>query len=73
MKFSERLKQLRTKYNISQKQLAQILSMNIRSMSKYETEYMEPTLSVLLALADYFDVSIDYLVGRTDNPDSHKN
>ncbi|MCL2773423.1 MAG: helix-turn-helix domain-containing protein [Oscillospiraceae bacterium] len=73
MKFPDRLKQLRTQYNISQKQLAQILSMNIRSMSKYETEYMEPTLSVLLALADYFDVSLDYLVGRTDNPNSHKN
>jgi len=66
MVFSKRLKQLRNEKNITQSQLAQILSMNIRSIRKYEAEEMEPTLSVLIAIADYFKVSIDYLVGRLD-------
>ena len=66
MDFSKRLKQLRNEKNITQNQLANILSMNIRSIRKYESEEMEPTLSVVIAIADYFNVSIDYLVGRLD-------
>jgi transcriptional regulator with XRE-family HTH domain len=38
----------------------------------YEAGIMEPKISIAQALADYFDVSIDYLVGRSDNPESHK-
>jgi len=72
MNFSKRLKQLRTQHNINQTTLSQILSMTVRSVSKYETEEMQPTLPVLLALADYFNVSIDYLVGRTDKPEVNK-
>ena len=66
MKFSERLKQLRAEYNFTQNQLAQMLSMHVRSIRKYEAADMEPTLSVLMTLADYFDCSLDYLVGRSD-------
>ena len=46
--------------------------MTPRNYQDYEAGKVDPPTSKLIALADYFDVSIDYLVGRTDNPNSHK-
>lgn len=63
-----RLRELRKKRNISQITLALDLSMNQNSISRYETGEREADYATLIAIADYFNVSIDYLLGRTDNP-----
>ena len=53
---------------MSQITLAMELNLNQNSISRYETEEREADYATLIALADYFNVSIDYLLGRTDNP-----
>ena len=63
---SMRLKELRKSRKISQVKLAMDLNMNQNTISRYETGEREPGVTELILLADYFDVSIDYLVGRTD-------
>lgn len=63
-----RLKELRKKRHISQVRLAIALNMNQNSISRYETGEREADYKTLIAFADYFNVSIDYLLGRTDNP-----
>lgn len=72
MMFSERLVSLRKERNITQKQLAAELNLSEVGIQNYEGERRKPAYDVLLALADYFDVSLDYLVGRTDNPEINK-
>ena len=67
-----RLKELRKAKGISQLKLAMDLSTNQNTISRYETGEREPGIGELIALADYFQVSIDYLVGRTDNPKINK-
>ena len=63
-----RLKELRKKRGISQLKLAMDLNMNQNSISRYETGEREADYTTLILLANYFDVSIDYLLERTDNP-----
>ena len=63
-----RLKSLREKRGISQLKLAMDLDMNQNSISRYETGAREADYRSLIKFADYFDVSIDYLLERTDNP-----
>lgn len=63
-----RLKALREKRGISQLKLAMDLGLNQNSISRYESGAMEADYKTLIALADYFDVSIDYLLERTDKP-----
>ena len=63
-----RLKELRKKRNISQLKLALDLSMNQNTISRYETGEREADYSTLIKIADYFGVSIDYLLERTDDP-----
>ena len=64
MKF--RLKELRKKRNISQLKLAMDLDMNQNSISRYENMEREADYATLIKLADYFNVSIDYLLGRVE-------
>lgn len=64
MKF--RLKELRIKRNITQLKLALDLNMNQNSISRYENMEREADYETLIKFADYFDVSIDYLLGRTE-------
>ena len=64
----QRLKELITKRHISQVELAMDLNMNQNSISRYETGEREADYETLIAFADYFGVSVDYLLGRTDNP-----
>lgn len=66
--FTDILKQLRTNIEISQKQLANTLEISERNYQRYEYGEREPSLSTLVKLANYFQVSLDYLVGRSDNP-----
>jgi transcriptional regulator with XRE-family HTH domain len=63
-----RLKELRKNRKISQLKLALDLNMNQNSISRYENGTREADYSTLIKFADYFDVSIDYLLERTDNP-----
>ncbi len=62
-----RLKALRISRKISQVKLAMDLNMNQNSISRYENGEREADYSTLIAIADYFGVSIDFLLGRTDN------
>lgn len=67
-----RLKELRQKRRISQLNLAMDLGMNQNSISRYETEAREADYATLIRFADYFGVSIDYLLERTDNPEMNR-
>jgi len=63
-----RLKELRQAKGISQQWLATALNTSQNTISRYETGEREPGIAELIKIADYFHVSIDYLVGRTENP-----
>ncbi len=67
-----RLKQLRVKMGISQLKLALDLNMNQNSISRYENEVRQADYATLIKFADYFNVSIDYLLERTDDPRFYK-
>ena len=69
MVFILRLKELRKKKGISQLKLAMDLNMNQNSISRYETGEREADYATLILFADYFNVSIDYLLRRTDKPE----
>ena len=61
-----RLKELRSKKGISQLKLALDLDMNQNSISRYENLEREADYSTLIKFADYFGVTLDFLLGRTD-------
>lgn len=63
-----RLKELRKSKRITQLKLAMDLGMNQNSISRYETGEHEADYKTLIAIADYFNVSIDYLLERTNDP-----
>jgi len=63
------LKKLRTEFKISQQQLANAIGVSQQSVNKYENQDVEPDIAVIIKIADYFSVSIDYLVGRKMSPD----
>ncbi|MBO5511366.1 MAG: helix-turn-helix transcriptional regulator [Clostridia bacterium] len=67
-----RLKILRKKRHISQLKLAMDLNMNQNSISRYENGEREADYETLIRFADYFNVSIDYLLERTDNPEINR-
>lgn len=66
--FSERLSALRKEKNISLKELGCILGVTDESVRLLEKSKRSPSFEILCALADYFEVSIDYLVGRSNDP-----
>ena len=61
-----RLKELRKERKISQLKLAIDLNMNQNTVSRYENLEREADYKTLSRIADYFDVSVDYLIGRSD-------
>lgn len=63
-----RLKFLRNKKRITQQRLAIELGINQNSLSRYETGQRQADYDTLIKIANYFDVSVDYLLERTDNP-----
>lgn len=71
MSFSERLVQLRKSHSLTQKQLAADMQLSELAIQHYEAQRRKPAFDILIALADYFDVSLDYLVGRSDDPTRH--
>lgn len=64
--FSEVLRELRAEKRVSQKALGDVLGVGDRNIRFYETGERRPDFDGLLMLADYFQVSLDYLVGRSD-------
>lgn len=66
MNFSENLKMLREKHSYTQQRLADALHVTKNSISHYERGVSMPDLYTLCAIADIFDVSLDYLLGRSD-------
>ncbi|WP_342546668.1 helix-turn-helix transcriptional regulator [Lysinibacillus sp. FSL K6-4013] len=65
---SIRLKALRMQQRKTQQEIADLLGITRQGYAKYENNLGEPDNSTLAKLADYFEVSTDYLLGRTDNP-----
>jgi transcriptional regulator with XRE-family HTH domain len=64
----DRLKQLRVAERLSQANIAKAAEVNQPSINRYERGVTTPPLDILLWYADYFDVSLDYIFGRTDEP-----
>jgi len=73
MKFSHRLRKLRKENNLTQKDLAEQINVDRATIAGYETKGKEPAYDKLEKLANYFNVSIDYLLGRSDikTPEEH--
>ena len=68
-KIPERLKSLRTANGYTQKQIADYLGIQSVSVQRFEYGDRRPSLDILIKLAEFFNVSIDYLVGLSDNPE----
>ncbi len=68
----ERLQQLQTEKSSLKKDIAARLGISVMAFYRYEHGERQLPTDKLIALADYFGVSIDYLVGRTDNPEINK-
>ena len=64
----ERLLDLRKDADLTQDDLAEILKINKHSISSYERDKSEPPDAIKIAIAQYFNVSTDYLLGITDDP-----
>ena len=66
VEFSARLKEIRANSPYKQREAAEYLGVKLRTYQGYEMGMTEPSIKKLIALADYFDVTLDYLMGRTD-------
>ncbi|EMJ5511706.1 helix-turn-helix domain-containing protein [Clostridioides difficile] len=66
-KFYERLAQLRKEHNLTQMDLAKIINKQRSTIAGYETDRKQPDFDTLCTLANYFEVSIDYLLGFTED------
>ncbi|MDE6454611.1 MAG: helix-turn-helix domain-containing protein [Dysosmobacter sp.] len=71
-KFPERLRRLRESTRRKQYAVAECVGITRSTLRRYARGKLEPTRQPLIDIADYFDVSIDYLLGRTDNPKMNK-
>ena len=60
------LRYLREKKGVSQKQLAKVIGVTQQSVNKYETQPTDPDVPRLIQIANYFNTSVDFLVGNTD-------
>lgn len=71
-RFAMRLKKCRIERKITQAQLAQHLGLTLRHYQRIEHCEVNTSAIVLLELSNYFNISIDYLLGRTDDPKLHQ-
>lgn len=69
--FSERLQQLQQEQHLLKKDIADKVGISVMAYYRYETGERIPNATILIALADFFKVSLDYLVGRSDDPTIH--
>jgi len=65
--FGERLKELRNTKQLTQKEFSKVVGITERAYQNYEINASFPSFKTLIFLADYFKVSLDYLIGRSDN------
>ena len=65
MRFARILQDLREDRDISRKDLAMVLNISVSTLGMYEQGRREPNIDMLIKIANYFDVSIDFLVGRS--------
>ena len=72
MNFSQRLIATRKLRNLTQRQLAAAIKLSEVGIQNYESGRRKPAFEILVTIAEFLDVSIDYLVGRTDKSNSHK-
>lgn len=63
----QRIRELRKEHNLTQQQFAALLNLNDSTISLYENEKREPEFHTLVKIADYFNVTVDWLLGRVDN------
>jgi transcriptional regulator with XRE-family HTH domain len=70
--FGKKIKELREKNSLTQKQFGELFNLSASAIHELEMGRRNLAKEKLLKLADYFDVSLDWLMGRTDNPQSHK-
>lgn len=70
--FGEHLKEMRISFNYTQKQVASNIGITERNYQRYEANDKRPSFDILISLADFYNVSLDYLVGRTKNPEINK-
>ena len=68
MDYRQRLRELREAKGYTQLKVAMDLNMNQNSVSRYESGQREAGYDLLIRFADYYGVSVDYILGRTDNP-----
>lgn len=68
----KRIRNLREDNDLKQRELAEILSCSQRIYSNYERGDVDIPTDILIKLVDYYDVSADYILGRTDNPKTAK-
>lgn len=68
MKYYDRIKKLRKESKVTQKQLAELLDVSLRNIQYIEAGKQNLNQDQLIIIADFFDVSLDYLVGRSDDP-----
>ncbi len=64
MKFNEYLKHHRETYGYTQKQMAELIGIALRSYQRYESGEREPDIETLVQIADFFKISLDSLIGR---------
>lgn len=65
--FGEKIKDLRKEKNLTQKEMAQALSVTVSTLSHWECDYQEPSFKDLVTLANFFECNTDYLLGRSDD------
>lgn len=70
--YTNRLKELREKQNIMAKDIAALLQISYRNYQRYEKGEIDPPTSKTLLLAEFYNVSMDYLIGRTNNPEVNR-
>ncbi len=68
----QRIRDLREDKDLTQTKVAKMLGMSQTGYSKYETGENDIPTAILIALANFYDISIDYLLGQTDNPKRNK-
>ena len=68
MGYYKRIRDLREDHDLTQRQVAEFLKMPQPQYYRYESGYRDIPTDMLISLADYYNTSVDYILGRTDNP-----
>ena len=70
MDLSNAFRRFRKEFGLTQKEVAEHAHVDVRTYQNYEYGEIVPSATVLIAIANHYDVSLDYLVGRSDNPNT---